>query len=71
MYLELLEGLNRNWGRLCTLEELNVATLEDYHDFSVYVHQMVGIINRVSDYGEAQELFEDTRYSILTKLREK
>ena len=69
MYIELLEGLNRNWGRLCTLEELNVATIDDYYDFSVYVNQIVGIIDRVSDYNEAQQLYENSRNSILSKLK--
>ena len=69
MYIELLEGLNRNWGRLCTLEELNVATIDDYYDFSVYVNQIVGIIDRVSDYHEAHQLYENSRNSILSKLK--
>lgn len=69
MYLDYLEALNQHWARIYTLEEFEMSTLDDYYEFSQYLKLLTGLDREVSGYGEAQELFEETRRILLSKIR--
>lgn len=71
MYLDYLEALNQHWARLCTLEEYEISTLDDYFEFSEHVRIMTGTSMEISGHGEAQEIFEETRSLLKSKIKEK
>lgn len=69
MYLDYLEALNQHWARLCTLEEYEISTLDDYFEFSEYIRIISGISIEISGYTEAQEIFEETRLILKSKIK--
>lgn len=69
MYLDYLENLNQQWARLSTLEEYEIATVNDYYEFSEWVRLMTDVKREVGSYCEAHELYEDVREVILSKIK--
>lgn len=69
MYLDYLESLNQEWARLCTLEEFEISTLDDYFEFAQYIKIITGDYREISGYAEASEAYEETRSMILSKIK--
>ena len=69
MYLDYLEALNQQWARLCTLEEFEISTLDDYFEFSEYIKTISNISREITGYSEAQEAFEEIRFVLKSKIK--